>query len=815
MIPKSFVLEACIIFALVATRVHSSMLGEFLPDSELSSTTTISRTSFMSGKHGIGYRLPGGVGYGTAYYNATNFANQIKDLPISYVVMGLSSGAFGDRYLANHSVLTGLNRASTPIKSPSNDGTFPADNFTIEDYEDRDVFDDFLTAMESINVSVIAYMAAQGPAMLKAGEIAAYDYNNKSPYVDSCALCPNLTGNEGCECAPSVWQWKNLVKTRYGNDTDATLHRAYAEIIVNEYAERYGSRIAGWWFDQGSYGNGSLVAEKIHSHNPNAAIAWNDGNKVPLRNNNPGIEDYTFGHITPLKNNANPSDGCYNYGMVLSAENSIDGYVYSDFDTYKNDLELTHNGASTYDYAVKSNPATRPDEFRYNTTGSPSLAHMYMPLNIRWNNGGIIWDKRQGAEWMKRVTDAGGAFTWAVARSGCGGCDQKFNSWNNALNQDEIHGPDLDFLVDLYSMVDSMDSSYSYQYDDTNCKCCTTSTSNSEYDWGCLEIEGYNDTCDATKGLETILNTYAPTPQPEVTNPPLPDCVASDDASDWSYTAPNGANKTCTGNYFTRFDRCDFVGNDDRTAYEACPFKCGCCATSNPENPNAYDECPNLASSPPTPSPTPPTTSPPTPSPTSLPTSSPTPSPTSMPTTSPTPPPTSSPTQPPTSSPTSSPTQPPTSSPTSLPTSSPTQPPTSSPTSLPTSSPTQPPTSSPTSLPTSSPTQPPTPSPTSSPTQPPTISPTPSPTPLSSPSPTSPPTPSTTPSPTVPPTPSPGSHPSQLKGENSNNRNDNGNSSSNNSSSNRSSNRSSNNQKNGKNRLRGLRLNRHSFFFGW
>jgi len=264
------------------------------------------RAAFMSGEHGIGYRIPGGVNFETHYYNATNFANQIKELPISYVIIGLSSGAFGDRYLAPHSVLTGLNRGSTPIRHTISDGNFPStEDFAIEDYPDLDLFDDILTAMEGINVKVIAYMAAQGPAMLKEGEYAAYDYNNKSPYVDSCAECPGLTGDEGCDCAPSVWKWKNYVKANYGDDSSASLHTAYAQTIVKEYAERYGSRIAGWWFDQGSpeFSNGELIEQIVHAEtaNPDAAIGWNHGYKVPLRNNNPGIEDFTSGHMSKLK----------------------------------------------------------------------------------------------------------------------------------------------------------------------------------------------------------------------------------------------------------------------------------------------------------------------------------------------------------------------------------------------------------------------------------------------------------------------------------------------------------------------------------
>ena len=31
----------------------------------------------------------------------------------------------------------------------------------------------------------------------------------------------------------------------------ATLKRAFAEIVVGEYAERYGNKVSGFWFDQG------------------------------------------------------------------------------------------------------------------------------------------------------------------------------------------------------------------------------------------------------------------------------------------------------------------------------------------------------------------------------------------------------------------------------------------------------------------------------------------------------------------------------------------------------------------------------------
>ena len=85
----------------------------------------------------------------------------------------------------------------------------------------------------------------------------------------------------------------------------------------------------------GTYSNPTAIIQAIRRGNPDAVVAINRGGKILLKNNNPGpaddinaCEDYTFGHMVPHKSGANPVDGCYNYGLVLSAEASNNGYVY-------------------------------------------------------------------------------------------------------------------------------------------------------------------------------------------------------------------------------------------------------------------------------------------------------------------------------------------------------------------------------------------------------------------------------------------------------------------------------------------------------
>jgi len=410
-----------------------------------------------------------------------------------------------------------------------------------------------LTQMEAIGVKVIAYFAAQGPAMLKAGEGSSFDnpiyaagQNTGGYFVDSATQCPNLGAPDG-QCSPSLRKWVNWVASTYsvtGHTFDSNastgvwsasgtapiqvaLKDAYADHIFGHYVKKYGDRIAGFWFDQGGDANRDKIFSLIREYNPDAVVAWNEGSKIPLRNNNPNQEDYTYGHMLPHKSNANPPDGCYNYGMVLSAEASDSGFVYSGV-------------TPSVDYGVTttatSNPYSDPSfQITYDTSSSnPSLAHVYLPFQEMWNSGEMIWDPRQAKEWMKRVTDAGGAFTWAVRRTGCGGCS------SGSLEQAKINDEDWAAL----QVVFGLDVSDGYQFDSTNCECLSTfGTNPSTLSWGC---------------------DYIPPPE-ECTN---------DGAWRFEYTTESfkGCNFVCKGAH----QRCcaSYVGTDLVNAINACPYCC-------------------------------------------------------------------------------------------------------------------------------------------------------------------------------------------------------------------------------------------------
>ena len=205
-------------------------------------------------------------------------------------------------------------------------------------------------------------MATEGPAKLKHGKKKAHDYDAAT------------------DAAPSVDRWAAYVKKEYGDSDEATLKRAYAQIIVREYAERYGEKIDGWWFDHAAFGDMDLLREVCREANPQCVLTFNKGTLPSLANENPGYEDYVCGHPDPCRT-VSPSDAA-NLPMVEAAEESRGGFVYAD----------DGDGVSR-----------------------PSLCHLFMPMCETWCMGdSVVWTEEQAEKWMSRVLDAGGAWTWNV-----------------------------------------------------------------------------------------------------------------------------------------------------------------------------------------------------------------------------------------------------------------------------------------------------------------------------------------------------------------------------------------------------------------
>ena len=316
----------------------------------------------MSGGFGIGLRVPGGCyhvinGWNnnepSCYYN-DNFHDHVDDLiaqvqsigNVGWLIVGITSGADGQGYLTWHSVLNEILPLSAP-PPPSQGG--------------KDSFHALAVACKNAGIRLIAYVATEGPAKLKHGVAKAYDGVNGT--------------------SASMNTWMDYVESKYGvpvdraDRYDPTLMRGFADIIIKEFAFRYRDLIDGWWFDHAIFGNRQLLAEHIRAANPNAVIAFNFGQKVPLINNNGDLEDYTYGHPTPIARV--PASAVNNTGMVTSVEASDNGYFYKD--------------------------------------GHPSLGHLFMPVSDSWNalsSTESVWSQEQARDWMSRVLNSGGAWTW-------------------------------------------------------------------------------------------------------------------------------------------------------------------------------------------------------------------------------------------------------------------------------------------------------------------------------------------------------------------------------------------------------------------
>ncbi|BAJ00350.1 PPC domain-containing protein [Shewanella violacea] len=304
---------------------------------------TESKAVWMEGKVGVGFRINADRKDNIENYDVDTLVNQIKTIDgISYVIFNLSDAAHGDAYLAPHSILTTLNPDSTPNA-------------------DRDLFGELAKAFHAAGIKVIAYAATQGPAMLKHGAAYAFD---------------GVQDANGHWSSKSMTNWAKWVTNKYGSASDDNYKKAYAEVIIAEYAQRYGSLIDGWWFDHSSCANIPLLHKITKAANPAVILAFNKGQKVPLINNNPGYEDYTSGHPTPLRRSTVSND--INLPMVESIEASSNGYV--------------DDGA-----------------------GHKSLGHMFMPLGNTWNSGLSVWPLSKAVDWITRVNNACGAWTWNVA----------------------------------------------------------------------------------------------------------------------------------------------------------------------------------------------------------------------------------------------------------------------------------------------------------------------------------------------------------------------------------------------------------------
>lgn len=300
--------------------------------------TAVPAAYWMSGKWGIGWRFDADDRDEIAAWDVDTLVSQVKSIPgVNHVIFNISDAAQGDTFIAPHSVITAINPTATPL-------------------DDRDLFMEMAVAFKAEGIKVIAYIACQGPAMLKHGVDAAYD---------------KVLGDDGLYTSVAMDNWSTYVNSVYDiedfDNEDEMFKRAFGEVILDEFAARYGTLVDGWWFDNGSeYYDAELLVSIAKKYNPNSVVTTSSS--VSFQS------DYLNGHPAPVKND--PADSLVNLPKLTDIEISDKGYQYKD--------------------------------------SHPNLGHMFMPIGETWNGGAIVWELDQAADWLSRCLAAGGSWTWNV-----------------------------------------------------------------------------------------------------------------------------------------------------------------------------------------------------------------------------------------------------------------------------------------------------------------------------------------------------------------------------------------------------------------
>ncbi len=225
-------------------------------------------------------------------------------------------------------------------------------------FPDRDLFGEVLDALAEHDLKALVYFSAPG-----------WDWTAK--YVPNKAIKP---------------LWQETIQSKSMSDWDAV-----ANLIVQHYSERYGKKISGWWFDRVTKRRSDAelrtMAKAARSGNPDAVLTFHVATG-PINRGTPYC-DYTAGHPHPMAHSKGPWDNV-NLRMVTAIEEGpfIKG-------PYANNTDRSPEA---------------PDE--------GTLGHIFMPFQRNWKNGDAKFPPDQSLDWTRRVVNAGGFYTWAVAREG-------------------------------------------------------------------------------------------------------------------------------------------------------------------------------------------------------------------------------------------------------------------------------------------------------------------------------------------------------------------------------------------------------------
>ncbi|MGJ8654511.1 MAG: hypothetical protein ACSHX8_14720 [Opitutaceae bacterium] len=245
------------------------------------------------------------------------------------------------------------------------------------------------------------------------------------------ANCENFVGSNSQEWEPIALRWKKFCDTnpavvafvnsqpyhtgvwdrkenRYVDATEKSPNRkymfCYAELVLKDYALRYGDLIDEWIFDSATDINQNgdnpdsglfeeqriyqAFAKAVHAGNPKIAIAFNNGRSTVKSPNYPfasptRFDDFTFGHGFGGNNSHGSKEGGQfkrNYAHV-ERMTETNGFVFA-------------GGGQTWDDQIVGNFHSK-----LSTAG--------------WKSGGKqAWEEADFLQWNLEAMQAGGMMTW-------------------------------------------------------------------------------------------------------------------------------------------------------------------------------------------------------------------------------------------------------------------------------------------------------------------------------------------------------------------------------------------------------------------
>lgn len=281
-------------------------------------------------------------------FDVAAFAKQVSELKTAtHVILGVTHPATGMYFTGPHPELEKILQTRTHLKGNKypNRGSFPK----------RDLLGEVIDAVRATGKKTLVYFACGG-----------FSHGKKEGLKDA---------------------WFKHIESQRMNH-----YEAVGKLILTHYAQRYGTKIDGWWFDgAGALGQAGRIEWRkiVLDANPKAIMTFNRMAGPPFRASS--LCDITGGHPTPRSAKKFWDD--VNLPLITAIEESP---------------WMTSNGE----------PVKDPER--------GVLGHVFIGLQDRWCSGKCEFPPEQAIEWTTRVVSAGGMYTWSVPCTSSGMADDQF-----------------------------------------------------------------------------------------------------------------------------------------------------------------------------------------------------------------------------------------------------------------------------------------------------------------------------------------------------------------------------------------------------